>query len=177
MTAQTTAGRITDLELSDHVRIMEPAHAEIAGCLGIAIQLLAIEDGSKLKYCRSIGCRSSLRVEMGEALAKGQMAEQLNEANQIPTLAAAVAVEDILARVDIKRRPGLLVQRTEPDELGSTPRMTSPVMLLQILNQRRPPLECFDIFTHGAFLPPEPSVGQRCRQSQARMVGRSEEHT
>ena len=113
--------------------------------------MLAIEGGSKLKYCGSIGCRSSLRIEMGEALAKGQMAEQLDEADQITALAAAVAVEDILARVDIERGPGLLVQRTESDQLGSTRRMTSPAMLPQIVQKRHPPLECFDVFTHGAF--------------------------
>jgi hypothetical protein len=49
--------------------------------------------------------------------------------------------------------------------------MTSPVMLPQILQQRQSPLECFDVFAHGAFSPPEPSVGERCRQSRARMVG------
>ena len=79
------------------------------------------------------------------------MAGQLEKADQIATLAAAVAVEDILVRVDIERGTGLLVQRTEPDVLGSTRGMTSPVMLLQILNQRRPPLECFDVFAHGTF--------------------------
>src|SRR5208282_6863213 len=44
-------------------------------------------------------------------------------------------------------------------------------MLPQILNQRHPLLECFDVFAHGAFLPPEPSLGEQRRQSQARMVG------
>jgi hypothetical protein len=37
--------------------------------------------------------------------------------------------------------------------------MTSPVMLPQILQQRQPPLECFDVFAHSVFSPPEPSVG------------------
>jgi hypothetical protein len=88
---------------------------------------------------------------MSEALSKGQMAKQLDEADQIAALGAAVAVEDILAGVHIERGAGLLVQRTEPDELGSTRWMTGPVMLLQILNQRRSSLERFDVFTHGAF--------------------------
>jgi hypothetical protein len=44
-------------------------------------------------------------------------------------------------------------------------------MLSQILNERHLPLECFDVFAHGTLLPPEPSVGERRRQSQARMVG------
>src|SRR5580704_1437594 len=88
---------------------------------------------------------------MSEALSKGQMAKQLDKADQIAALGAAVAVEDILAGVHIERGAGLLVQRTEPDELGSTRWMTGPVMLLQILNQRRSSLERFDVFTHGAF--------------------------
>jgi hypothetical protein len=79
------------------------------------------------------------------------MAEQLNKANQIAALAAAVAVENILARVDIERGPGLLVQWTESDDLGSARRMTSPVMLPQIVQKRHPPLECYDVFAHGAF--------------------------
>jgi hypothetical protein len=52
------------------------------------------------------------------------MAGQLDEANQIAALAATVAIEDILARVHIERGPGLLVQRTESDELGATRRMS-----------------------------------------------------
>src|ERR1017187_5870758 len=79
------------------------------------------------------------------------MAGQLDKANQIAALAAAVAVENILARVHAERGLGLLVQRTESDELGSTRRMTSPVMLPQIIQKRQPPLECFDVFAHGDF--------------------------
>ena len=67
------------------------------------------------------------------------MAGQLDEANQIAALAAAVAVENIFASVDIERGPGLLVQRTESDKLESTRRMTSPVVLPQIVQQRQPP--------------------------------------
>lgn len=46
------------------------------------------------------------------------MAGQLDKANQIAALSATVAIENILARVGIKRGLGLLVQRTESDELG-----------------------------------------------------------
>jgi hypothetical protein len=37
--------------------------------------------------------------------------------------------------------------------------MTSPVMLPQIVQKRQPPLDCFDVFAHSVFSPPEPSVG------------------
>ena len=79
------------------------------------------------------------------------MAGQLDKANLIAALAAAVAVENILARVDIERGPGLFVQWTESDDLGSARRMTSPVMLLQIVQKRHPPLEYYYVFAHGAF--------------------------
>lgn len=47
------------------------------------------------------------------------MAGQLDKANQIAALTAAVAVEEIFASVDIERRVGIRVQRTESDELGA----------------------------------------------------------
>jgi hypothetical protein len=57
------------------------------------------------------------------------MTGSLNKANQVAALAAAVAVEDIFADVDIERGPGLLVQQTESDELGSARRPARPVLL------------------------------------------------
>lgn len=67
------------------------------------------------------------------------MAGQLDKANQIAALAAAMAIEDIFAGVDIERGPSLLVKWTESDKLGSIRRMTSPVMLPQILQKRQSP--------------------------------------
>ena len=100
---------------------MQSSPVEITECLGVVIELLLI----KAAACSSTAAESSaevaLRIEIGEALAKRQSAGQLNKANQVAALAAAVAVEDILAGVDIERRPGLLVQRTESDELGRDP--------------------------------------------------------
>ena len=123
------------------------------------IELLLIESSSLFEHGGSADCRSGLCIQASEALAEGQMAGQLDKANQIAALPAAVAVEDIFARVDLERGLGLLVQRTESGELGSTDRMACPVMLPQILQQRQLPLECFNVFAHSAFSPPEPSVG------------------
>ena len=75
----------------------------------------------------------------------------MDEANQVAALAAAVAVENILARVHVERRPGLVVQRTESDELRTARRPGGPVMFSQIVQQRQSPLECFDVFAHNAF--------------------------
>jgi hypothetical protein len=51
------------------------------------------------------------------------------------------------------------VQRAESDELRTAHRLTISVMLPHILQKRQPPLECFDVFAHNVFSPPEPSVG------------------
>ncbi len=92
---------------------MQSALVEITHRLGIAIELLLIESGSLLEHGSSrVVYRISKLFQVGEALAEGQMARQLDKANQIAALSAAVAVEEILASVDIERRPGFGVQRT-----------------------------------------------------------------
>ena len=173
MTAQAPAGGVADLQFFDQGGIVQSALVEITASLrGSDPVAVDRKRQSARALQRRVVRRSGLLIQVGEALAEGQMAGQLDKANQIAALAAAVAVEDILAGVDIERRPGLVVQRTEPDELGTaTGRLTGPVLLPQIIQQRHSPLECFDVLAHSAFLPPEPSVGGRRRQSQARMVG------
>jgi hypothetical protein len=48
-------------------------------------------------------------LEEGYGLTERQIEEELDEANQIAALAAAVAVEEILGSIDVKRRTRLLV--------------------------------------------------------------------
>jgi hypothetical protein len=113
-----------------------------------------------------------LLLEVGEALAEGQTAGQLDKANQIAALAAAVAVEEIFAGVDIERRLGFRVQGTESDELGAVAGGPGdPILLPQIIEQQQALPEFFDVLAHGAVLPLEPSVGGGRQHSQARMVG------
>jgi hypothetical protein len=81
-------------------------------------------------------------------------------------LAAAVAVEEILARVDIERRPSFGMQRTEPDKLGvATGRPGNPVMLSQIIKERQVLFEFVDVLAHSAVLPQELSLGEDRRHS------------
>jgi hypothetical protein len=62
------------------------------------------------------------------------MVEQLDKAKEVAALAAAVTVKEIFAGVDIKRRPGFGVQRTESDKLGAvTDRPGYPILLPQII--------------------------------------------
>jgi hypothetical protein len=92
-----------------------------------------------------------LPLEVSEALVKGQVLRQLDEANQVAALTAAVAVEEILAGIDIEGRPSLGVQGTESHELGALTRWpASPILLSQVIEQREPVFESFEILAHGA---------------------------
>ena len=50
-----------------------------------------------------------------EALAEGQLTGQLDNAHEIAALTATVPVKEIFAAVDIERRAGVRMQRTESD--------------------------------------------------------------
>jgi hypothetical protein len=63
------------------------------------------------------------------------------------------------------------MQRTESNILPATCRPTNPAVLLQIIEQRYPSFECFDVFAHSPFSPPRPTIGEIYRRFQARMVG------
>ena len=135
MTAQAPAGGVADLELLDQGGILQSALVEITHRFGVVIELLSIESGRLLEDSgdRVVG-RSGLSLQVGEALAEGQVAGQLDKANQVAALAAAVAVEEIFAGIDVERRPRFGVQRTKPDKLGTaTGRLTGPVPLPQII--------------------------------------------
>ena len=111
-------------------------------------------------------------LEVSEALAEGQMAGPLDKAKEIAALAATVTVEEIFAGVDIERRAGFRMQGTESDELGAvTSRLGDPVLLPQIIEQRKALFEFFDILVHGAVLPPETSVGEGHQPFQGTRVG------
>jgi hypothetical protein len=59
------------------------------------------------------------------------MTGQLDKANEIPTLTAAMTIEKIFAGINVERRPSVLVQWTEADELGVVARgLCNPVQPL-----------------------------------------------
>ena len=130
---------------------MQSALLQIVECLAVAIEVVLIESGSLLQHSGRIGGWSSERLKVSETLAKRQMAGELDKAQQIAALAAAVTVEEIFAGVDIERRAGFRVQGTEADELGamtSTP--GNPVLLSQIIEQRKAMFEFFEVLAHSA---------------------------
>ena len=105
------------------------------------------------------------------AFVEGQVMRELQEANQIAALPAAVAVEDILVCVDVERGPALLMQRTETHILPTARRPANPVLLPQVLQQKLSPSAPAQISAHALFPPLEPSLGRLLFGSQARMVG------
>ncbi len=63
-----------------------------------------------------------------------------------------MAVKEILAGVDIEGRPSLRVQGTESHELGALTRWPAgPILLSQVIEQRKSLFELFEILAHGAF--------------------------
>ena len=72
------------------------------------VELKSVEGGRLLQQLGNRSGRYFLFEEC-DGLAERQMEEELDEANQIATLAAAVAVEQILGGIDVKRRTSLLV--------------------------------------------------------------------
>ena len=106
MTAQAPARSIADSQFFDQSRIAQSSLLKITQCLGVALELLLIESGGLLEHGGRVGWKSALLLEVSDTLAKRQMTGQLDKANEIAALAATVTVEEILASVDIERRPG-----------------------------------------------------------------------
>ncbi len=173
MTAQAPARSIANPQFFDQSRITQSSLLKIAQCLGVAFELLLIENRGLLEHGDRVGWNSALLLEVSNTLAKGQMTGQLDKANQIAALAATVTVEEIFASVDIERRPGFRMQWAESNELGAeSDRPGGPTLLPQIIEQRQTLFQFFDILAHGAVFPLEANVGEGRQHSQARMVGR-----
>src|SRR5262245_52338783 len=151
MPAQAPAGGVADVQFLDRAGIMQSALLQITPRLGVAIELLLIKSGGLLEHDGRIGWRSTVLLEVSKTLAKGQMARQLDKAQEIATLAATVAVEKIFAGVDIERRADFRVQGTEADELAAVAsRPGNPVLQPQIIEQRQTLFEFFEVLAHDA---------------------------
>ena len=74
--------------------------------------MLLLKSNGFFKHGGRISWRCIVLLEVSEALAKGQLAGQLDKAQEIAALAATMAVEEILVGVDIEGRPTLWVQWT-----------------------------------------------------------------
>jgi hypothetical protein len=100
------------------------------------------------------------------------MTGQLDKAKEIAALTATVTVKEIFAGVDIERRASFRMKGTESDELGAVSGGPGgPMLLPQIIEQRKALFQFFDVLAQGAVLPLEAKVGEGGEYSQARMVG------
>src|SRR5215472_19376798 len=145
MPTQAPARGVTDVQFLDRAGIMQSALLQITPRLGVAIELVLIKGGGLFEHGGSVGWRSTVLLEVSEALAKRQMAGQLDKAQEIATLAATMAVEEIFAGVDIERRGA------EANELAAVAsRPGNPVLLPQIIEQRQALFEFFEVLAHDA---------------------------
>src|SRR5260370_27586768 len=92
---------------------------------------------------------SEVLFQTGEAFTKAEALGELHKADQVTAALTAVTVEQILAGIDIERRPSIPVQRAESHELLSCgDPATGPVAPLKGLQQRNTLFELFQILTH-----------------------------
>src|SRR5580658_7970770 len=115
----------------------------------IALQLQLVE-GNRL--LQQLGIRSGRQFlpQMRNTLAEWQVQEQFDEADQIAAAPTSVTVKQILAGIDIERRAAFPMQRTQPNKLlRRTGAAGSPVVPLQVFQQRKALFEPFQILAHG----------------------------
>jgi hypothetical protein len=150
MTPQIAARSITEAKFLHQVRILQTSILQIHDRLRTAVELRLEKGGSPHEQLGLRG-QSDVLVQTGETFAKREVLGKLHKADQVTAAMTAMAVEQILAGVDIEGRPGIPVQRAESHELvarGEAP--TGPMAPLQILQQRNTLFELFQILAHGA---------------------------
>jgi hypothetical protein len=87
------------------------------------------------------------------------MVREFDKADKVATTPAAVTVEQVFLRVHVERGMSVLMQRAESRELGAgTDPMPSPVVPLQVLQQRNTLFEPFEVLAHGVHSSPSVKV-------------------
>src|SRR5215831_9186631 len=106
MASQISAGSITNAEFFDQGGIVQSAVVQIASGFRMVMEL--VKGGCLLQQ---LGNRSGQQFlfEKRHRLAERQIEEELDEADQVAAAAAAVAVEQVFAGIDVERRTRLLV--------------------------------------------------------------------
>src|SRR5713226_5658100 len=151
MTPQIAAGSIAEAQFLNQVRILQTSILQILNRFGIAVEL-HLEKGSGSGEQRGLSGQSEVLFQTGEAFAEGEVLGKLHKADQVTAALTAVTIEQILAGIDIERRPGIRVQRAESHELLSRgDAATGPVAPLQVLQQRNTLFELFQVLAHGLF--------------------------
>ena len=149
---------------------MHTALGQVIHAFAMTMQLELVEAGSTSEQLRS---GSQFLRQVRDTLAEGEMVREFDKADKVATAPTAVTVEQVFLRVDVEGRMSVLMQRTESRELGAGANaMPSPVVPLQVLQQRNTLFKPFEILAHGAHSSPSVKIGTLGRRSQARMVGK-----
>src|ERR1700692_2003754 len=99
MRAQVATARVANAEFFNQSGIVHPTLGQILNAFRITMQFELIKGGGVLEELRA---GRQLLLQVGEALSKGEMLRKLNEANEVASLPAPVAIEQVLARVDVE---------------------------------------------------------------------------
>jgi hypothetical protein len=154
--AQVAAAGIANTEFLDEPGIMHTAPGQIIHAFAMAMQLELVEAGGMSEQLRS---GSEFFRKVRDTLAEGKMVREFDKADEIATAPTAVTVEQVFLRVDVEGGMSVVMQRTESRELGAgTDPMPSPVVPLQVLQQRNTLFEPFAVLAHGVHSSPTVKV-------------------
>lgn len=100
------------------------------------------------------GGQIQILLQPVQGFAEGKMLGKFHEADQVAATLTTVAVKQIFSGVDIERGFGVGMQGAQSYELlAITGAATAPVTPLQILQQRNPVFELFQISIHKPLFP------------------------
>lgn len=154
--AQVAAAGIANTEFLDESGIMHTALGQIIHAFAMTMQLELVEAGGTSEQLRS---GSEFLCQVRDTLAEREMVREFDKADKVATTPAAVTVEQVFLRVHVERGMSVLMQRAESRELGAgTDPMPSPVVPLQVLQQRNTLFEPFEVLAHGVHSSPSVKV-------------------
>ena len=103
MVPQRSSGSISYIQLADEPGIMQASAVEVVHSFAVPVELPLVETDSLPKGLIFGGLsKSELLVQMSKSLMKREIKRKLDKANKVAPAAAAVAVEDILGRIDVE---------------------------------------------------------------------------
>jgi hypothetical protein len=153
MSPQIAARSIAEAQFLYQVRILQTSILQILDRFGMAVELHLVKGGGSREQL-GLRSQSDFLFQTDEALAEGEVLGKLHKADQVTATLTSVAIEQILADIDIERRSRIRVQRAESHELLSRgDAATGPVAPLQVLQQRNMLFDLFQILAHEYCFP------------------------
>ena len=121
---------------------MQAALSQIIDGFGMAMELKLKKAGGGLQQVvvvrSSAGLVCEVLLEVGDGAAEREVLAEFDKPNQVAAAAAAMTIEQVFGRVDIKRRAGFAMPRTQAGPFMRMPAATRlPVALAQELQQRK----------------------------------------